>query len=397
MRTIQAHNTAVRAMCVSRLNENHFFSVDTQSNIKRWRYFSNDQIVVANRKKRKAKTIEMSIDEPSTSQNDDGDDDTIIDSDEDDDEMEEAYDQSMQDSDIPLDTIIARSIILSMDHHYDRALMVTAGDKVDLWEENRNEPLRSWKWGADSTQYVKFNPIEVDMFATTSSDRAITLFDIRQANPLRKVILELKSNQLCWNPMEAFMFTVANEDHDLYSFDMRKLTKPVLIHKDHVDAVIALDYSPTGLEIVSGSYDKSVRIFPSKGGRSRDVYYSKRMQRLTDVIWSNDAKYLVSASDEMDLRMWRANASEVPGAKMFRQQLAEQQDAKLKQKFKNYPDIRRIARHRHVPKHIYHSRKEKREMINSRRRKEANRIAHSRPGTIEVLPEKERHIVREEE
>jgi WD40 repeat protein len=30
---------------------------------------------------------------------------------------------------------------------------------------------------------------------------------------------------------------------------------------DHVSAVTAIDYSPTGKEFVSGGYDKSVRIF----------------------------------------------------------------------------------------------------------------------------------------
>jgi len=30
---------------------------------------------------------------------------------------------------------------------------------------------------------------------------------------------------------------------------------------DHVSAVTAIDYAPTGMEFVSGGYDKSVRIF----------------------------------------------------------------------------------------------------------------------------------------
>jgi len=43
----------------------------------------------------------------------------------------------------------------------------------------------------------------------------------------------------------------------------------------HVDGCIAVvlvldvDYSPTGQEFVSGSYDKTVRIFPASGGHSR--------------------------------------------------------------------------------------------------------------------------------
>lgn len=44
---------------------------------------------------------------------------------------------------------------------------------------------------------------------------------------------------------------------------MRKMCSAVRIHKGHISAVISVDYSPTGLELVSGSYDRTVRIFPN--------------------------------------------------------------------------------------------------------------------------------------
>jgi WD40 repeat protein len=47
----------------------------------------------------------------------------------------------------------------------------------------------------------------------------------------------------------------------LYTFDTRKLKQPLQVHMDHVAAVTAIDYAPTGKEFVSGGYDKSVRIF----------------------------------------------------------------------------------------------------------------------------------------
>lgn len=82
---------------------------------------------------------------------------------------------------------------------------------------------------------------------------------------------------------------------------------------DHTSAVIDVDYSPTGREFVSGSYDKTVRIFQSDRGHSRDVYHTKRMQRLTCVKWTFDNKYILSGSDEMNIRMWKARASEKLG------------------------------------------------------------------------------------
>lgn len=32
-----------------------------------------------------------------------------------------------------------------------------------MWEETRNEPLRTFKWGVDSLHDVKFNPVQKDL------------------------------------------------------------------------------------------------------------------------------------------------------------------------------------------------------------------------------------------
>jgi len=40
-----------------------------------------------------------------------------------------------------------------------------------------------------------------------------------------------------------------------------------------------IDYAPTGRELVTGSYDRTIRIFPVDQGHSREVYHTQRMQR----------------------------------------------------------------------------------------------------------------------
>lgn len=82
---------------------------------------------------------------------------------------------------------------------------------------------------------------------------------------------------------------------------------------DHVGAVTYVDYSPTGKEFVTASYDKSIRLFEADKGHSRDIYHTKRMQRLTCVQWTLDNKYILSGSDEMNIRIWKARASEKLG------------------------------------------------------------------------------------
>ncbi|KAI9114518.1 hypothetical protein K1719_014216 [Acacia pycnantha] len=106
---------------------------------------------------------------------------------------------------------------------------------------------------------------------------------------------------------------MANEDGNCYSYDARKLDEAKCVHKDYVSAVMDIHYSPTGWEFVTGSYDRTVRIFQYNGGHSREIYHTKRMQRVFCVKFSCDASYVISGSDDPNLRLWKARASEQLG------------------------------------------------------------------------------------
>ena len=54
---------------------------------------------------------------------------------------------------------------------------------------------------------VRFNPAEPDVFATAGSDRGVALYDLRSSTPIRKLVMQTRTNALAWNPMEAFNFT----------------------------------------------------------------------------------------------------------------------------------------------------------------------------------------------
>lgn len=66
-----------------------------------------------------------------------------------------------------------------------------------------------------------------------------------------------------------------------------------------------VDFSPTGREFVAGSYDRSIRIFRYNGGHSHEVYTTKRMQRVFAVRFTGDATYVLSGSDDFNLRVWK--------------------------------------------------------------------------------------------
>ena len=70
---------------------------------------------------------------------------------------------------------------------------------------------------------------------------------------------------------------------------MRNLARAVSVAKGHVSAMLDSGYSHTGHGFVTGSYDNSIRVF-GRDDKSRDVYYTSRMQRSFCVKYFMDTK-----------------------------------------------------------------------------------------------------------
>lgn len=157
----------------------------------------------------------------------------------------------------------------SIEFGFLRSVLNTIKKKKNKTKHLNNErfiPLTKKLWRTLLTLLFRS---QTHLLASTASDRSIILYDMRGSAPLRKVVMEMRSNTVAWNPLEAFVFTAANEDSNLYTFDIRRFKEPINVHMDHVSAVLDVDYSPTGQEFVSGSYDKTIRIFERDSGRSR--------------------------------------------------------------------------------------------------------------------------------
>lgn len=297
----------------------------------------------------------------------------------------------------PLNTILAPSSLNAIDHHWVDKQFATCGDAVCLWDSTRagSGPLQTYKWGADSVISVKFNPAEACLLGSTASDRSVCLYDLRSSVPMRKFMLSMKSNKFVWNPMEPFNFVLANEDNNVYSFDMRNLSKALMIHKDHISAVMDVAFSPTGREFVTAGYDRTIRIFKSQSPRSREVYHTKRMQRVFCVNFSADSKFVLSGSDDTNIRIWKAEASKSLGVSAGRVERKERYNDALKKRFSHMPEIKRIVADKKVPKYIKKATQLRHVQMESKHRKHENRKRHSSAGSMAVEPERKRAVIKE--
>ena len=301
----------------------------------------------------------------------------------------------------PEDTWRISGNFQSLDHHWTERQFVTASDSaVQLWTPERSTPIQTHSdlWGSDDTvTVVRFNPAESHLLASCSMDRGIGLHDMRTGSEMKKTILRMRCNDLQWNPMEPLNFAVANEDYQSYTFDMRKLNQPTYIYKGHTSAVMSLSWAPTGREFVTGSYDRTIRIFNlnDRNGTARDIYHTKRMQRVFDVQFTMDNAFVVSASDDTNLRLWKARANEKLGQLTTREESAMQYRDALIKKYEHLPGVKKIHRSRKIPKVIKKQTAQAIIQKESAERKHANRIKHSKPGTHQFVSERKKVVHKE--
>ncbi|KAK0741055.1 WD40-repeat-containing domain protein [Schizothecium vesticola] len=250
---------------------------------------------------------------------------------------------------------------------------------ISVWDlEHSTAPQRiQWPNHTDTIADVCFNQVETSIVGSVATDRSVILFDLRTGMPVIKTVLKFAANRIAFNPMEAMNLAVASEDHNVYVFDARNFKKAQNIHKGHVAAVMDVEFSPTGEELVTGSYDRTVRIWRRDQGQSRDIYHTKRMQRVFRTCWTMDSKYLLSGSDDGNIRLWRANASERSAVKSTRQRQALEYNQALTERYSHLPEIKRIRRHRHVPKVVKKAGEIKRDELSAIKRREENERKHS--------------------
>ncbi|KAJ8117171.1 hypothetical protein ONZ43_g4273 [Nemania bipapillata] len=177
---------------------------------------------------------------------------------------------------------------------------------------------------------------------------------------------------------------------------MRSVQRALNIYKGHVAAVMDVDWSPDGRGLISGSYDRTLRLWNRDEGVSRDIYHTKRMQRVFSVAWSPDANFVLSGSDDGNVRLWRAHASKRQGVKSARHRQALEYNDALIERYSHMPEIRRIRRHRHIPKVVKKAGEIKQEELKAIKRREENERKHTKKQFEKRQSERDKAVLARE-
>ncbi len=139
------------------------------------------------------------------------------------------------------------------------------------------------------------------------------------------------------------------------------------------------------------------------------------MNRVSASIFTADARFVITGSDDGNVRIWKAKASDKLGIVTARERAALEYRESLKARWKVDTEVNRIMRYiplkfntifgfdlifdfrtRHLPKSVYQAAKLKRTMLEAQRVKEERRRKHTRAGESKPKAEKKKVVTAEQ-
>merc|ERR1712032_1314364 len=119
-------------------------------------------------------------------------------------------------------------------------------------------------------------------------------------------------------------------------------------------------------------------------------------QKVYSVLFSNDDKYVMSGSDDTNIRLWKSVSNEPIKLLNKREEDARNYNKKIIEKYQYNPEIKRIKRHKHVPKYILNRKSVLHIKRESKARKLKNKEMNTKIGSVEYNPIKTSKIVKTE-
>ena len=117
---------------------------------------------------------------------------------------------------------------------------------------------------------------------------------------------------------------------------------------------------------------------------------------LTSTIYTSDARFILSGSDDGNVRLWKAHASSKLGVLTTREKSAMEYREALRERWKVDTEISKISRSRRIPKPVFKAGKLKHTMLEARRVKEERRRKHTRAGASKPKAEKKSVVLVEQ-
>ncbi|KAF8752100.1 WD40 repeat-like protein [Rhizoctonia solani] len=281
----------------------------------------------------------------------------------------------------------------------DDQLFATASNIVQLWDETKSSPVSdlTFPTSNETVTALRFNLSESSILATTGTDRTLTLYDIRTGKAERRLVMQMRANALAWSPTFQQLSSLhpKTTTSTLLTYDRSptqlKYTRVTLQPLCLVDGHLQDKNSSVEDGIVQLEYGKK-----AKEANLWCILGNLDFGRVFATTYTQDARFILSGSDDGNVRLWKARASEKLGVVEGRERASKEYRDRLRERWSMDKEVGRIERQQNLPVAVKKAGQLKRTMLDARAVKEERRRKHTRAGASKPKAERKKVVVAEQ-
>ncbi|KAG8755155.1 hypothetical protein FRC12_010980 [Ceratobasidium sp. 428] len=209
--------------------------------------------------------------------------------------------------------------VLSIAYSPDGARIASSSrdETVRIWDIHRGQAIgQPLKAHTARVSCVVYSP-DGACFASGSDDATIRIWDAHTGQPLGHPLQVIGGiNHMAYSPDGAYIVTCHDSEFGVRIWGVEqcyKSTKSDQLIRGHQSWVSAVAYSPDGTRIVSGSWDRTIRIWDAKTGQPISQPLHGHTHSITSVTYSLDGSRILSSSEDKTFRVWDAYSGQPMG------------------------------------------------------------------------------------
>lgn len=189
------------------------------------------------------------------------------------------------------------------------ATAATSG-RISLYDVNVGGPKLELAWLHEHTNQINkldFDPFAGYLLLSASQDKSVRLWDLRDGKRERSRLRfepRMPVRDVRWSPLEPLDFAICTDSGVIQKWDARSPLGPKLSINGHEKACYSLDWHPDGRHVISGGFDKYIRVwdFQNDNKRQKPVFQLRAPSGIRNIRWRPPCR----ASEANDSGHWQS-------------------------------------------------------------------------------------------